>query len=457
MLQLPNNAWGRVGNRWRDRQTPTPLAAGTVTAGTRDTLHDNAAKRAGPRVITATVAGNALEFYDFVTYAYFAVYIGAAFFPAATPLGSLLLSVGVFGVGFVFRPLGSAVIGRYADRAGRRPAMLLTIVLITIGTAGLALTPAYATIGPTAPIIVVACRLVQGLALGGEVGPAGAFLIEAAPGHRRGFYSAWQPATQGVAALLAGIVGTMLSAQLSPEQLADWGWRVALLPGLLLIPVAFYLRRAMPETLPVQGQIKRSSGGLGDHTRLLALAVLVILGGTVSTYVGTYMTTYAITTLKLTAAAGFAATIAGGLAILVFALVGGWLSDRVGRWPVMVAPRVILAAGTWPMFSWLAASPSPITLVLATTLLTGLTALSAAASLVLIPELLPRQVRATGLAVAYAIGVSLFGGTTQFIITYLISATGDPTSPAWYVTVTSLISVFAMWALPESRGRSLEV
>ncbi len=148
-------------------------------------------------IVAACVAGNALEFYDFISYAFFAVAIGNTFFPATTPLNSLLLSLGVFGVGFLARPLGGALIGAYADRAGRKPAMLLTIALITFGTLGLALTPSFERIGLAAPILVVACRLVQGLALGGEVGPASAFLVEIAPAGRRGFFTSWQGASQG--------------------------------------------------------------------------------------------------------------------------------------------------------------------------------------------------------------------------------------------------------------------
>lgn len=184
-----------------------------------------AAPRATPRaavpkrVVAATVAGNALEFYDFVTYAFFAVYIGKTFFPAATPLGSLLLSVAVFGVGFFARPVGGVLIGALADRAGRRPAMLLTIVLITLGTLGLALTPSYASIGIAAPIIVVAARLIQGLALGGEVGPSSAFLIESAPAERRGLYASWQLASQGAAGLVAGVIGLALTQALSPAEM----------------------------------------------------------------------------------------------------------------------------------------------------------------------------------------------------------------------------------------------
>jgi MFS family permease len=410
------------------------------------------------KVVAATVAGNALEFYDFVTYAFFAVYIGRAFFPARSAFISLLLSVGVFGVGFIFRPLGGVLIGRYADRAGRKPAMLLTILLITVGTIGLALTPGYASIGIAAPLIVVFCRLVQGLALGGEVGPASAFLVEVAPADRRGIYASWQLASQGASALAAGLLGVVLSLVLAPADLAAWGWRVPFLLCLALIPVAVYLRRTMPETLAHGG-----GGGaaplaapLSRHSGLIVLAVLVILGGTVSTYVGTYMTTFAIATLKLPASIALTATLVGGFCTLVFSLLGGWLSDRFGRRPVMLAPRILLAIVIYPLFLLLTALPDAATLLLATVVLTGLTALCGAPSLVAIPELLPRSVRATGLAIAYAVGVSLFGGTTQLVITYLIGATGNPTSPAWYVVVTSLITVVATWYLPESRGQMLE-
>jgi len=408
-------------------------------------------------VIAATVAGNALEFFDFITYAFFAVYIGQAFFPGRTPFMSLLLSVGVFGVGFVFRPLGGVLIGAYADRAGRRPAMLLTITLITVGTMGLALTPSYAAIGIAAPLIVVFCRLVQGLALGGEVGPASVFLIEVAPPGKRGLYSSWQSASQGIAALVAGALGLTLSLLLSPTDLAAWGWRVPFVFCLVLIPLAIFLRRAMPETLE-HGTAGADAprARLVTHSRLVVLAVLLILGGTVSTYVGNYMTTYAITTLKFPASTALAATVVGGSANLIFALTGGWLSDRYGRRPIMLIPRILVAVVIWPLFWLLNAFPSAATLFLATFALTGLSSVSAAASLVVLPELLPRSVRAAGLGISYAVGVSLFGGTTQFIITYLIGVTGDPTSPAWYVIITSVITAGAMLALPESRGRTLE-
>lgn len=413
-----------------------------------------AAKKIPMKVVAATVAGNALEFFDFVTYAFFAVYIGQTFFPADDPFNSLLASVAVFGVGFVFRPLGGILIGAYADRAGRRPAMLLTIALITIGTMGLALTPSYASIGIAAPVIVIVCRLVQGLALGGEVGPASVFLIEAAPTGRRGLYSSWQLASQGIAVLAAGLLGLGLSLVLSKGEMAAWGWRIPFVLCLLLVPVAFYLRRTMPETLTEGGPGERPR--LSAHSKLIVLAVLVILAGTVSTYVSNYMTTYAIATLHLPPTVALSATVINGVALFAGALLGGWLADKFGRRSTMIWPRLLLTLATWPLFLLLASHPTVANLYLATVVLTALTAISSAASLVVIPELLPKAVRSTGLSIAYAVGVSLFGGTTQYVVTWLIKATGDPVSPAWYVTLTSVITLAAMWVLPESRDRNLD-
>lgn len=416
---------------------------------------------AGPvptRVVAATVAGNALEFYDFVTYAFFAVYIGKTFFPAATPLGSLLLSVAVFGVGFFARPLGGVLIGAFADRAGRRPAMLLTIALITVGTLGLALTPSYEAIGIAAPVIVVVCRLIQGLALGGEVGPSSAFLIESAPPRQRGLYASWQLASQGAAGLVAGLFGLALTTSLTPADMQAWGWRVPFAVGLLLVPLALYLRHNMPETLHAKPRDAANVGlrGLGRRKGLIGLAILVIIGGTVSTYLGNYMTTYAIATLKLPPAIAMGATIAIGLTTLVFSLLGGWLCDRYGRRPTMFWPRVAAAVLTVPAFMLLLSSPGAVTLFAVSAFLAALTAVSGAASLVAIPELLPRGIRATGMSIAYAVGVSLFGGTTQFVVTWLMGATGNPASPAWYVAAASAVTAVAMWLMPESRDHELE-
>src|SRR5580692_6116548 len=202
-----------------------------------------------PRQVTAAVIGNALEFYDFTTYAFFAVQIGHAFFPGRSAFESLMLSLATFGAGFFSRPIGAIVIGALADRAGRRPAMLLSFGLMGLAILGLSLTPSFAQIGLAAPIIVVALRLIQGFALGGEVGPATAFLIEAAPLNKRGLLGSWQSASQSVSSLIGGAVGAIMAATLAPHLLETYGWRAAFLIGAAVLPFGLIIRRSLPETL----------------------------------------------------------------------------------------------------------------------------------------------------------------------------------------------------------------
>lgn len=413
------------------------------------------------KAVVATVIGNALEFYDFVTYAFFAVYIGKTFFPATDPMTSLLLSVAVFGVGFFSRPLGGVIIGAYADKAGRKPALLLTIALITIGTIGVAATPSYAAIGIAAPIIVVLSRLVQGLGLGGEIGPSSAFLIESAPDGKRGTYGSWLLGSQGLATLVAGAIGVGISSVLSVEELQAWGWRIPFLMGLLIIPVALYLRRNMDETLhdlPGHNDSERAPTALASYskTRLYVGGTLAILGGTVATYLGNYMTTYAISQLKFPPTTALVATVVVGIATLVFALVGGILSDTMGRKITMLWPRVLAVFLVVPLFSWLITEKTAFALFSVTFILAATTALSGAATLVAIPEMFPRKGRALAMAIIYAVGVAIFGGTTQAVVTWLIQVTGSPMAPAWYVAATSVLCAIGMLILPETKSDRLE-
>lgn len=407
------------------------------------------------KAIAAAVAGNALEFYDFVIYAYFAVYIGRTFFPIGGEFGSLLAAVATFGVGFFTRPLGAVLIGAFADKAGRKPAMILTVTLITVGTLGLAATPSYASIGIAAPIVVVLCRLLQGLALGGEVGPATALLIEAAPANRRGFYSSWQIASQGLAVTVGGGFGVTLSLLLTGEQLASWGWRVPFLFSLVLIPIAIYIRRSLPETH--EGTQDRSGTQIvgsvfREHRRILLLGIMVTASTAVASQVGNYMVTYAVQVLKLGPALAQGSVLIGGAVTFVFALVGGLLCDRYGRKAVNMLPRIALMVLIVPMFLWLSGAPTAFALLTVSASLAALTAIFGAAGLLTVPELMPIAIRSTGLSLVYAISTSVFGGTTQFVITWLLAVTHDPLSPAYYVVAVGALSVWAMWRLPESRN-----
>jgi MFS family permease len=411
--------------------------------------------------IAAAVTGNVLEFYDFTTYAFFAVMIGRQFFPVHDPLMSLLLSVATFGVGFITRPLGGVLIGAYGDRAGRKPAMMLTVLLMAVGMLILALTPSYAAIGPIAPILVVLARLIQGFALGGEVGPATSYLIEVAPPAERGFYASWQLASQGVSSMLAGAVGVTMSAILSPDDMAAWGWRIPFLLGILIIPVGLFMRSKISETLDAETTAAHHSiGGLlgslfAEHARPVVLALLVIMAGTISTYILIYMTTYALTTLHMPAGVSIAATMVVGFATLVFSVLGGWLADRWGRKPLLIVPRLLLVLVAYPAFLMMNEAHTASALLLLSGLMAALGAMSGAVSLVTIPESLPKAVRSTGFSVAYALAVTIFGGTTQLVVTWLIGATGNPLSPAWYLIVSSLIGLVAMMMMPETKGRGV--
>jgi MFS family permease len=410
--------------------------------------------------VVATVLGNALEFYDFTTYAFFAVMIGHAFFPSHDPFVSLLLSVAAFGVGFISRPLGGIVIGAYADRAGRKPAMMLSIGLMAIGMVLLAATPSYAAIGIAAPILVVVARLIQGFALGGEVGPSTAYLLEAAPAGKRGQYGVWQIASQGAAMTLAGLFGVALSFALDDAAIQSWGWRIPFIIGIAIVPVGLIMRSRLQETVDADASTIHPSTGhvfsalLKNHLRPLVIALMLITSGTIATYIGAYMTTYALSTLHMATGASMSATAVTGACVMVFSLIGGWFSDRVGRKPVYLLSKLALTAVAYPAFVAINQHHTLAILLLMAGLMSALNSLGAVA-LVVITEYFPKSVRSAGLSTVYALAVTVFGGTTQLVVTWLIHATGDSLAPAWYLIASSAIGVVAILMIAETKDLAL--
>jgi MFS transporter, MHS family, citrate/tricarballylate:H+ symporter len=398
------------------------------------------------------VVGNALEFYDFLVFTLFAVQIGRCFFPSRDPSSSLLLSLGTFGAGFLTRPLGGLVIGRFADRVGRRPAMLLSFGLMGAGMAGLALTPGYRTIGVAAPVIVLCMRLVQGFALGGEVGPSTAFLIEAAPARRRGLYGALQYTTQLGGQFAAALVGLLLARALAPAVFEEWGWRVAFLLGAVIVPFGLIIRRSLPETL--HGVDSEPAPAPTGYRRMAVLAFVLLASSTVATYVQTDLTTYGEDTLHLGAQVAFTATMLNGLTQAGMYAVGGWLSDIVGRRPVLLGGTLVLGVAIYPAFLLVTHLRTPLALVTAAAVLGALTGFAQSAQLTAITESLPRATRAGTLSIIYALAIALFGGTTQFMITWLMRVTGDPLAPAWYMLGATVLGLTAIGLMHESAPRA---
>ena len=400
--------------------------------------------------VAAICAGNALEFYDFVVYAIFAAQIGRAFFPSDRPGVSLLASLATFGVGFATRPIGALVIGRLADRAGRRPAMLLSFSLIGVSVGGLALLPGYGTIGMAAPVLAVLLRLLQGFALGGEVGPSTALLLESAPPRRRGLYVSLQAMSADGAVMVAGLVGVLLSAALDAATLDAWGWRLALLIGLSILPFALAARRTLVETLATEEALPPPVSA-GGTRRIVGLGLCMLAAATVANYVLVYLGTWASTTLGIVQRSGFASVMLVGLGGVLCDPLSGWLSDRFGRRPVMIAPAAALALLVLPAFRYVAHHPTPGVLYAVSTLLACALDLSTGTILVAVAEGLPRARRAGGFALIYAVAIAAFGGSTQFAVAGLIRLTRDPLTPAWYMLAALAVGLVAMARFPETR------
>ena len=403
------------------------------------------------RHVAAAVIGNALEFYDFTAYAFFAVQIGKTFFPGHSPYLTLILSLITFGVGFVGRPIGAVVIGAYGDRAGRRPAMLLSFLLMCVGVLGLAVTPSYARIGVAAPIIVLAARLVQGFALGGEVGPTTAFLIEAAPPERRGLFGTWQYASQCLANLTAGLLGLGLASAMSASSLDAWGWRVPFLLGAMVMPLGWFIRNDLPETLGDEDR-KAAPTALetADFRRAVLLGLPMLCSTTISFAVFNFLTTYASAILHMPQRGAFGATIAWGATGLVMTLVGGALSDRWGRKPLMIWPRLVFLVLIMPGFWWIVHARTAGVLIGVTIVITAVASLSNGVSLICLTEAIPKPVRSGSLAVVYAIAIAVFNGTAQLLITWLIGRTGDVLWPAYYMTGATVVGLVAMSLMRET-------
>ena len=398
------------------------------------------------RVIVAASLGNAIEWFDFLVYGYFAVTISRVFFPSTNETVSLLATLGTFSVSFLVRPIGAILIGAYTDRAGRKAGLTLSILLMVIGTTMTAVMPGYATIGLAAPILILVARLLQGFSVGGEFGSAVTFLAEQTAS-RNGFVASWQWASTGVTGLLASGFGLVLTSTLSPEQLVEWGWRVPFLFGILVGPVGHYIRRRLDET-PEFVEIKPTRTPVRDVLREHPIECLLAMGAAIisnsSAYIILYIPTYAMKELHLPQATGFTATLVGAVILGIASPFAGHFSDKFGRSGILTGTAWLFLLTTYPIFYLMVAYPSLATAIFAAGWLSLVKAGYSGVLPSQLAELFPTAIRGIGVSLSFAVAVTIFGGFTPFVATWLIAMTGNSLSPSFYIMFTAALSIIAL-------------
>ncbi|MEU6578241.1 MFS transporter [Streptomyces sp. NPDC046805] len=410
------------------------------------------------KAIVAGTVGNAVEWVDWALYAIFVKIIADVFFPKAHGGVALLSTLAIFAVGFVMRPVGAAVLGMYADRHGRKKGLTLTIGLMAGCGFVIAFTPGYETIGIAAPLILLLARLAQGFSAGGEFGSSSAFLVESAAAGRRAFAGSWQQVSVAVGALIASLLGTTFTSLLSEGALHSWGWRVAFVIGGLLGLVGLWLRVSIEDTdsfaeTKARGQDRKNplKAMFVEHPLAALRVVGITVAGTLTYYIWVnYLPTYANLTTGIPLER---ALLSQTLCLIVFVVLlpfAGLLSDRLGRKPTMAAFAGGFVVLAWPMLHLLNDSFVVLFLIQLTgmLLILGYSANCA----VIMAEQFPPEVRATGIALPYALAVAVFGGTAPYITTWM-SDSGHADKLWLYVSGAALVSLVIYLTMPETKDK----
>lgn len=407
------------------------------------------------RVVAAGIAGNVMEWYDFSVYGYFARTIGNLYFPTEDPGASLLAAFAVFAVGFLMRPLGAVLFGYIGDRVGRGPALLWSVVAMAIPTFIIGILPTYAEIGIAASLLMLLCRILQGLAVGGEYTSSAVFLAETAHPDKRGAATAWAPFGAVAGILLGSAVGAGILNAMPLEEVVAWGWRIPFVFGVVVGAVGFMLRRRMPFDQPAAKEGFPLWRAVREHPVQMLQVISISLVNAVTFYL---IFVYIITWLKLAADIGARTALlinSANMAILMgVILVVSRLSDRIGRKPILVGASLGLLLFAWPLFALMQTGDvySAFLGQLGLTLLIGS---FGAVNPIAICEIFPRNVRCSAVSAAYNITVGIAGGTAPAVATWLIGATGSPNVPAIYIMVTAVISALAAMSVHERSRQAI--
>ena len=401
-----------------------------------------------PAVLRVSL-GNFLEMYDFMVFGYYAAAIGRAFFPAKSDYASLMLSLMTFGTGYLMRPLGAIVLGSYIDRHGRRKGLLLTLLLMAVGTLSIGIMPGYETIGFFAPLLVVFGRLIQGLSAGVEIGGVSVYLSEIATPGRKGFFVAWQSGSQQVAVIFAALIGLTLSSYLKPEEMAGWGWRVPLVLGSMLIPFLLVLRRSLTETDEFLARKHRPSSAeiwqtLMLNWKLVVLGMMLTTTTTVTFYfITAYMPTFGTSVLKLSSKSALLVTLCVGISNFILLPSMGALSDKIGRKPLLLLFSAIALVTPYPVLLWLVSAPSFERLLAAALWFSLIFGGYNGAMVVYLTEIMPASVRVSGFSFAYSLATGIFGGFTPAVAQGLFHSTGNRAMSGWWLSFAGLMGLTA--------------
>ncbi|MCC8945839.1 MULTISPECIES: MFS transporter [Bradyrhizobium] len=399
--------------------------------------------------ILRATSGNFLEQFDFFLFGFYAQAIAKAFFPSENETAALLNAFGVFWLGALMRPVGAVVLGAYIDRIGRRKGLIVTLSIMAIGTVVIALCPSYSTIGIAAPIIVLIARLLQGFSAGVELGGVSVYLAEIATPGNRGFYTSFQSASQQVAIFVASILGFVLSESMPAATVASWGWRIPFFVGCLIIPVIFFLRRTLEETPAFLAMKKHPTASevfasAIANWRIVVLGMMIaVLTTTTFYFVTVYTPTFGKTVLKLSTQDALLVTLLVAVTNFIWNPVGGAVSDRIGRKPVLLAIAGLSLITAYPALHWLVTNPSFGKMLAVEMMFSFYFGVYSGTMLGCLVEIVPAHVRTTCFSLAFALAAGLFGTFTPFASTWLIQQTGDKASPGYWLMCAAALGIVA--------------
>ncbi len=411
--------------------------------------------------ILRATSGNFLEQFDFFLFGFYAAAIGKAFFPSTNETASLLNTFGVFWLGALMRPVGAIVLGAYIDRIGRRQGLIVTLGIMAFGTVVIAFCPSYTTIGIAAPVIVLIGRLLQGFSAGVELGGVSVYLAEISTPGNRGFYTSFQSSSQQVAIFVAAIIGFLLSEAMPAATVAAWGWRIPFFIGCLIIPLIFFLRRTLQETPeflamkkhPTAAQVFSSAIA---NWRIVILGMMIaVLTTTTFYFVTVYTPTFGKTVLKLSTQDALLVTLLVAVTNFIWNPVGGALSDRIGRKPVLITIASLSLVTAYPALHWLVAAPSFGKLLAVEMMFSFYFGVYSGTMLGCLVEIVPAHVRTTCFSLAFALAAALFGTFTPFASTWLINHTGDKASPAYWLMFGAVLGIIAAATVYRRGGQAV--